>query len=102
MSIFFGIFLIVIGMYILYILSSKQIGKTQKTFLKPLTKHLPFMRFLAFILFFLAGSCFINAYGSSIGFVSWWLFATPTVFFLILYINDLKSKSSKKPPKTSY
>ncbi|EXD37808.1 hypothetical protein J500_0265 [Acinetobacter sp. 479375] len=39
---------------------------------------------------------FIAAYGTSIGFVSWWLFATPLVFALILYLNDLKPKADKR------
>ncbi|MPW44775.1 DUF1634 domain-containing protein [Acinetobacter guerrae] len=96
MSIIFGIILIVIGMYILYVLSSKQLEKTKKTKLQILVRHAKVMRIVAFILFLIAGSFFIVAYGSSIGFVSWWLFATPFVFGLILYINDLKPKAETK------
>ncbi|WP_130802666.1 DUF1634 domain-containing protein [Acinetobacter ihumii] len=97
MSIIFGMILIGIGMYILYMLSSKHIEKTKKSQFKFLTHYITAMRLFAFILFLIAGSCFIAAYGSSIGFISWWLFATPLVFTLILYINDLKPKNSRIP-----
>ena len=101
MSIVLGVVLIVLGMYILYALSSKQIEKTKKSELYVLANHVKNMRIFAFILFLVAGSFFIAYYGSSIGFVSWWLFATPLVFIIILYVNDLKPKPEKKNKSSS-
>ena len=34
-------------------------------------------------------------YGSAIGFVSWWLFATPITFLLVLWVNELKPNKNK-------
>ncbi|MFE1971414.1 DUF1634 domain-containing protein, partial [Acinetobacter baumannii] len=52
---------------------------------------------LAFLLFALSGFILIKKYGFSIGFVSWWIFATPLTFLLILWLNPLKpSKTSSK------
>ncbi|MBJ9985021.1 DUF1634 domain-containing protein [Acinetobacter sp. S40] len=96
MSIIFGIVLIVMGMYILYVLSSKQLEKTKKSKLQFLAHNVKIMRIFAFILFLIAGLFFIAAYGSSIGFISWWIFATPLVFGIILYINDLKPKADNR------
>ena len=96
MSIVLGVFLIMFGMYILYVLSSKQIEKTKKSKLHFMTQHINILRLFACLLFLVAGSLFIAAYGTSIGFVSWWLFATPLVFALILYLNDLKPKAETK------
>ncbi|MCU4412959.1 DUF3292 domain-containing protein [Acinetobacter sp. WU_MDCI_Axc73] len=96
MSIVLGIFLIVFGMYILFALSSKQIEKTKKSKLYFMTQHINMLRLFACLLFLIAGSLFIAIYGTSIGFVSWWLFATPLVFALILYLNDLKPKVDKR------
>ncbi|MFW1925645.1 MULTISPECIES: DUF3292 domain-containing protein [Acinetobacter] len=96
MSIVLGVFLIMFGMYILYVLSIKQIEKTKKSKLHFMTQHINILRLFACLLFLVAGSLFIAAYGTSIGFVSWWLFATPLVFALILYLNDLKPKAGKR------
>lgn len=96
MSIVLGVFLIVFGMSILYVLSIKQIEKTKKSKFHFMTQHINILRLFACLLFLVAGSLFIAAYGTSIGFVSWWLFATPFVFGLILYINDLKPKAETK------
>jgi hypothetical protein len=34
-------------------------------------------------------------YGNAIGFVSWWLFATPITFLLVLWVNELKPNKNK-------
>ncbi|MFI7961399.1 DUF1634 domain-containing protein, partial [Acinetobacter baumannii] len=55
------------------------------------------LRILAFLLFALSGFILIKKYGFSIGFVSWWIFATPLTFLLILWLNPLRAlKSSSK------
>ena len=45
----------------------------------------------------IAAAIFIKKFGISIGFISWWLFASPVILFLILLMNDLKQKD--KPQK---
>lgn len=34
-------------------------------------------------------------YGNAIGFVSWWLFATPITFLLVSWVNELKPNKNK-------
>ncbi|KHF77788.1 hypothetical protein PJ15_0844 [Acinetobacter sp. neg1] len=48
------------------------------------------LKVLAYLCFLLAGSLLCLEYGSSIGFVSWWIFATPVTFLLVLWVNELK------------
>ncbi|EXS22635.1 hypothetical protein J658_2571 [Acinetobacter baumannii 573719] len=43
------------------------------------------------MLFGLCAFILIHHYKFSIGFVSWWIFATPLTFLLILLVNPLKS-----------
>ena len=52
MSIVLGVFLIVFGMYILYVLSSKQIEKTKKSKLHFMTQHINILRLFACLFFF--------------------------------------------------
>ncbi|ENW81117.1 hypothetical protein F909_02408 [Acinetobacter sp. ANC 3929] len=79
--------LILIGMLLLYKCSSKQINKTKQALFIRYQTHL---KILAYLCFLLAGSLLCLKYGSSIGFVSWWIFATPVTFLLVLWVNELK------------
>lgn len=79
--------LTLIGMLLLYKCSAKQISKAkQQAFIRYKTQ----LRVLAYICFLIAGSLLCLEYGSSIGFISWWIFATPVTFFLVLSVNELK------------
>ncbi|MGG2098465.1 DUF1634 domain-containing protein [Acinetobacter haemolyticus] len=86
-----SMFLILIGMFILYECSDKRINKS------PYQHHIKqfrlILRYLAFFSFFTAGGLLCWEYGRSIGFISWWIFATPITFLLILWVNDVS-----KPP----
>lgn len=88
--------LILSGMYVLHLLSSKQFEKTRKSKWVWLTQYTKVARLLSFVSFLIAGSLLIAQYGNSIGFISWWIFATPLVFSLILWVNDVKSKPEPK------
>ncbi|ENX41322.1 hypothetical protein [Acinetobacter sp. NIPH 2100] len=79
--------LILIGMLLLYKCSSKQINKTKQPLFIGYQTHL---KVLAYLCFLLAGSLLCLTYGSSIGFISWWIFATPVTFLLVLWVNELK------------
>ncbi|MCH7313168.1 DUF1634 domain-containing protein [Acinetobacter sp. ANC 3882] len=79
--------LILIGMLLLYKCSSKQINKTKQPLFIRYQTHL---KVLAYVFFLLAGSLLCLKYGSSIGFISWWIFATPVTFLLVLWVNELK------------
>lgn len=96
MMVLFSVAFICLGMSVLHLLSSKQFEKTKKSRLNVLTVYATLARYIAFILFIVATLLLILEYGSSIGFVSWWLFASPIIFILILYFNDLKPKADKK------
>ena len=97
MMIFFGMICILLGMWCLHLLSSKQIEKTKRSQWYFLTHYPQYSRSIAYILFLIAAAIFIAIFGISIGFISWWLFASPVVLFLILLINDLKKRG--KPQK---
>lgn len=99
MSFLLGWVLIVFGMALLYTVSHKQLEKFKKSRFAAFAKFVKSIRIVAFFLFFCAASCFVYHYGDSVGFVSWWLFATPLTFFIILYVNDLKDKNIKIKPK---
>ncbi|NNP70118.1 DUF1634 domain-containing protein [Acinetobacter sp. Ac_5812] len=85
--------LTLIGMLLLYKCSAKQISKAkQQVFIRYQT-HL---RVLAYVCFLIAGSLLCLEYGSSIGFISWWIFATPVTFILVLSVNELKPTKKLK------
>ncbi|MDO3663707.1 DUF1634 domain-containing protein [Acinetobacter higginsii] len=82
-----SLILTLIGMLLLYKCSAKQISKAkQQAFIRYKTQ----LRVLAYICFLIAGSLLCLEYGSSIGFISWWIFATPVTFVLVLSVNELK------------
>jgi len=97
MMIFLGMICILLGMWSLHLLSSKQIEKTKRSQWRFLTHYPQYSHGFAYILFLIAAAIFIAIFGISIGFISWWLFASPVVLFLILLINDLKKRG--KPQK---
>ncbi|ENW07735.1 hypothetical protein [Acinetobacter beijerinckii] len=88
--ILFSLFLILIGMFNLHRCSAKQINKAQSKNQQIFIHYRTHFRVVAYICFLLAGSLLCLEYGSSIGFVSWWIFATPVTFILVLWINELK------------
>lgn len=96
MIIMFSFAFIFLGLWVLHLLSSKQIMKTKQSSLHVLTQFPFISRCLAYLLFLSAAAVLIEHYGISIGFVSWWIFTTPVAFFLIMCINDLKKSSVKK------
>ncbi|ELO6155855.1 DUF1634 domain-containing protein [Acinetobacter tandoii] len=96
MMIMFSFAFIFLGLWILHLLSSKQIAKTKQSSLHVLTQFPFISRCLAYLLFLSAAAVLIAHYGISIGFVSWWIFASPLSFLLIMCINDLKKSSVKK------
>lgn len=89
--IFFSLLLTFIGMFLLYRSSAKQITKakaTQQQFLKRFKTQISIS---AFVCFLIAVSLLCLKYGNSVGFISWWIFATPVTFMLVLLVNELKS-----------
>lgn len=78
-------------MFLLYRSSAKQITKakaTQQQFLKRFKTQISIS---AFVCFLIAVSLLCLKYGNSVGFISWWIFATPVTFMLVLLVNELKS-----------
>lgn len=90
MMIFLGMICILLGMWCLHLLSSKQIDKTKRSLWHFLTHYPQYSRGFAYILFLIAAAIFIAIFGISIGFISWWLFASPVILLLILLINNLR------------
>lgn len=84
------------GMHILYRLSDKQLEKTKKSKWVWLTQHIKLAKLSCFVGFFVAGLLLMAQYGNSIGFISWWIFATPLIFGLILWVNDVRNKPESK------
>ncbi|MCH2070712.1 DUF1634 domain-containing protein [Acinetobacter pittii] len=84
--------LILLGMYLLFISSEKYRSPKSTGHFKSLAqKFYRYFKIAAFILFGLCAFILIHEYKFSISFVSWWIFATPLTFLLILLINPLKS-----------
>lgn len=85
-------------MYLLFMSSEKYRSPKSTGHFKPLAqKYYSLLKIAAFLLFALSGFILIKKYGFSIGFVSWWIFATPLTFLLILWLNPLRAlKSSSK------
>ncbi|WP_336936854.1 DUF1634 domain-containing protein [Acinetobacter modestus] len=90
--IFLSLILILIGMTFLYKCSSKQISKTKQLYL---IRYKTLFKIFAYLCFLIAGSLRCLEYGNAIGFVSWWLFATPITFLLVLWVNELKPNKNK-------
>ena len=84
--------LLICAMFSLYLISEKQIVKTHKTRWVWFAKNPKVIRIIATLLFVIAIILCSYVYGSSIGFISLWIFLTPLIFGLILYVNDLKPK----------
>lgn len=79
-------------MYLLFMASEKYRSPKSTGHFKLLAqKYYRQFKIAAFILFALSAFILIQHYNFSIGFVSWWIFATPLTFVLILLLNPLKS-----------
>ncbi|ENV60247.1 membrane protein [Acinetobacter sp. C15] len=85
--------LILLGMFLLYVVSTKQIEKTKKSRFHLLPRSASITRCIAWLCFLTACGSLTYIYGNSIGIVSWFIFATPLVFLLICTVNDLKTKA---------
>ncbi|WP_038344134.1 hypothetical protein [Acinetobacter sp. A47] len=81
------------GMWLLYKCSAKQISKTKQ---QAFIRHQIQLKTLAYACFLIAGSLLCLEFGNSVGFVSWWIFATPVTFILILSVNELKPTKKLK------
>ncbi|MCH7335016.1 DUF1634 domain-containing protein [Acinetobacter sp. NIPH 2699] len=92
----FALLLIGLGMALLYKSSDKGLRKAKPNAQQLIQRFRSQLRLFAFLCFFLAGALLCLIYGSSIGFIGWWIFATPVTFFLILAVNDLSKQPSKK------
>lgn len=104
MSILIGL-LILIACYILFLVSSKQRAKTQKSRWYKCAEHYNICRYSAFGLLLIALILLIQQTGRGVGSISLFVFATPILFALVLSINDLKAKNpskSKPSPKLEY
>lgn len=87
--------LILIASYGLYLVSAKQISKTQKSRFSILTQHAKCVKLAAFIFIIIALTLYSMDYGNSISLVALCVLSTPLLFGLILSINDLKPKVKK-------
>ncbi|CAB1212153.1 hypothetical protein [Acinetobacter bouvetii] len=91
MNLIFSLLLIAIATYASYLISEKQIRCTLQSKWFVLAQHPTLTRIGALLLFSIAVFLLIQHYGVSIGFASFWVLASPLIFFFILYINPLKS-----------
>ena len=81
------------GFYLLLLLNKKQQRQTS-TFSRVVLRYPRTVRSLAILCFVLGCALCMSQYGASIGFVSWWIFASPVIFVLILCKNSLKKPQS--------
>ncbi|WP_109441161.1 DUF1634 domain-containing protein [Acinetobacter haemolyticus] len=89
-----SLFLVLIGMFILYECSDKRLSKSP--YRHQINSFRFILRLAAFCVFLIAGALLCWEYGRSIGFISWWIFATPITFFLILWVNPLKQNKKRE------
>lgn len=92
MNIVFSFLLILCAVYGLYRVSEKQIKQTLQSQWSFVALYPRTSRFICLMLMLLSTLLLIQQTGSSIGFISFWVFATPLIFFFILYINELSAK----------
>jgi len=90
MSLIFGFLFIIFGIFGLYQVSAKQITKTRSSQWAFLAHTPRFTRFISLLFLLAAIFLLIRHSGLSIGFISFWIFASPIIFIFILYINELK------------
>lgn len=91
-----SLLLIIAGMFILYQCSSKYIHKAPSNRKQLLIRFRSILRLIAYGCFVVSGSLLCLYYGNSIGFVGWWIFATPVTFLLVLWVNDVTREPNKK------
>lgn len=82
--------LMLISFFGFYLLSEKQRKKTQHSRFAWLLNNIKMYKFVCAVLCIIATSLLMLCYGSSIGFVAWWIFASPLLLMIILSVNDLK------------
>ncbi|NHB58624.1 hypothetical protein [Acinetobacter shaoyimingii] len=96
MNIILSVILIYLGFYLLYLVSEKQRPKTLKSAWRCCAKNSKICKYIAYTMFFISIFCLCLNLGSGIGIVSFFIFATPLIFMIILYCNDLKAKDKSK------
>lgn len=80
-----------IGFFFLFLLSQKK----KKVQFKLVYQYPRLFKMLSWILFLFSFYLLTLKYGLSIGFISWWVFATPTIFLLIVLNNPMRAKLNK-------
>ncbi|MBF7682726.1 DUF1634 domain-containing protein [Acinetobacter sp. B5B] len=78
--------------YLMYLSSDKQKKIVAHSKWAVVTQKPRLFKRLAYILFLCSFLLLTQQYRYSVAFVSWWIFATPLIFVLILRNNQLKSK----------
>lgn len=91
---FLCLIIMTIAFYGFYLLSEKQIKKTEHSIFSHLALHRSTYKKFCFVLCVLSAIGLMYIYGISIGAVTWWILATPLLLMIILWVNPLK-----KPPK---
>jgi len=92
MNIVFSFIFILCAIYGLYHVSEKKLKQTMQSKWSFLALYPQTTRFICLMLMLLSTLLLIQHTSSSIGFISFWIFATPLIFFFILYINELRAK----------
>jgi uncharacterized membrane protein YfcA len=99
MKVLISLSLIFFGFYLLYLTSEKQNSKTLKTSWKWCAENRKYSKIIAFGLFIFSITLLCVHFGIGIGSVSFFILATPLIFIIILYCNDLKQKNVAKAKK---
>lgn len=85
------VFLIVyLGFYLLFLLSEKRKKQTLTSKFKVVLQYPRLFKIFAYFLFILAISILISLQSGSVGFVSFWVFASPIIFLLVLSHSSFK------------
>ncbi|OTG63546.1 hypothetical protein B9T25_13705 [Acinetobacter sp. ANC 4470] len=92
MNIVFSFLFILCAVYGLYQISEKQMKRTLQSKWSFLAHYPQITKAISFLFMFISTLLLIQQTGSSIGFISFWVFSSPLIFIFILYINELKPK----------
>lgn len=82
--------LMLIAFFGFYLLSEKQRQKTQHSRFAWLLNNVKIYKLACTMLCVVASCLLMWCYGGSVGFVAWWIFASPLLLMIILSVNDLK------------
>lgn len=100
MNILIALILIAVSFYLLFLVTQKQRSKPHK--LSPLLKNIFLVRTIAYLFMLISVFLLCTKFGFGIGCVSFLVFMSPIIFFIIMCVNSLSpDKKNTAFPKST-